>query len=598
MDTSTNLKAGGPDPSPANLTAPEALKAASDHLRGTIRAELTDADLVGFSNESGSLLKFHGIYQQDDRDVRRERTRAKEVLEYSCMVRCSVPGGRLRPEQWFEIDRLADEIADGRLRLTSRQGVQYHFVNKGDLHSLVNQLNRGLVTTYAACGDVVRNVMVTSAPYQGRNLERLDSLARALAGRFRPQSDAYWELWLDGERTLSSGPAPALDLTDTETANRRAEPIYGDRYLPRKFKFGVAEPGDNSIDVYSQDCGIVPIDGPDGASGAVFLVGGGLGRSHNDTTTFPRLGDPMAWVAEDDIPDVAEAIVTTFRDFGNREDRSHARLKYVVEEKGIAWFREEVERRIGKPLADPVPLPAWGSAREHLGWHHQSDERWFIGLPVPSGRLDDRPGRTRKTAIRAILENFADEIRITPQDDVLLCGISDHDKPAVEALLDAHGVPRADQLSLSVISSMACPALPTCSQALGEAERVLPELTDLLDSYLSERGLGDVRIETRMTGCANGCARPYVAELGVVARTKTAYDLWLGGNQSGTRLAKPVIEGVPFRKLGDVLGPLLDRYRTGRLEGEGFGDWANRLGVDALNEGLPTFARPGQKAEA
>ncbi len=575
------------------LTGPEALKASSDHLRGTIRAELADIDLAAFSNESGSLLKFHGIYQQDDRDVRRERTRAKESLEYSCMVRCSVPGGRLRPEQWFEIDRLADEVADGALRLTSRQGVQYHFVNKGDLHSLVNQLNRGLVTTYAACGDVVRNVMVTSAPYEGRNLERLDSLARALSGRFRPQSAAYWELWLDGERALSSGPTPDVDLTSDES-----EPIYGEQYLPRKFKFGVAEPGDNSIDIYSQDCGIVPIDGPDGEAGAVFIVGGGLGRSHSDETTFPRLGDPMAWVAEEDIPDVAEAIVTTFRDFGNREDRSHARLKYVVEARGIGWLREEVERRIGKPLADPVSLPDWGGSRDHLGWHRQGDGTWFIGLPVPSGRLDDQPGRTRKTAVRAVLENFADEIRLTPHEDLLLCGISDHDKPAVEALLEAHGVPRADQLRLTVLSSMACPALPTCGQALGEAERVLPELTDLIDNHLTDRGLDDLRIETRMTGCANGCARPYVAELGVVARTKTAYDIWLGGNPSGTRLAKPVIESVPFRKLGDVLGPLLDRYKNGRLIDEGFGDWANRLGPDALAEGLPTFARPGQKVEA
>ncbi len=591
------------------LSGPEALKASSEHLRGTIRAELGDADLAAFGNESGTLLKFHGIYQQDDRDVRRERTRAKESLDYSCMVRCSVPGGRLRPEQWFEIDRLADEVADGALRLTSRQGVQYHFVNKGDLHSLVGQLNRSLVTTYAACGDVVRNVMVTSAPYQGRNLERLDSMARALSGRFRPQSSAYWELWLDGERALSAGPAATLDLTDpartgpalTDLAlsgptqrGDSTEPIYGEQYLPRKFKFGVAEPGDNSIDVYSQDCGIVPIDGPDGTPGAVFIVGGGLGRSHNDETTFPRLGDPMAWVPEADIPDVAEAIVTTFRDFGNREDRSHARLKYVVEERGIAWLREEVERRIDKPLADPLPLPDWGGSRDHLGWHRQSDDTWFIGLPVPSGRLDDQPGRTRKTAVRAILENFANEIRLTPHEDLLLCGISDYDKPAVEALLDAHGVPRAEHLRLSVLSSMACPALPTCSQALGEAERVLPELTDLLDNHLTDRGLGDVRIETRMTGCANGCARPYVAELGVVARTKTAYDVWLGGNPSGTRLAKPVIEGVPFRKLGDVLGPLLDRYKNGRVDNEGFGDWANRVGPAALAEGLPTFARPGK----
>ncbi len=581
-------------------SAAEALKAQSDHLRGTIKAELADRDLPAFGSEAGTLLKFHGVYQQDDRDLRRERTRAKEPLQYSCMVRCSVPGGRLRPEQWFEIDRLADEVADGALRLTSRQGVQYHFVNKVDLHTLINQLNRGLVTTYAACGDVVRNVMVTSAPYQGRDLDRLDSLARALSGRFRPQSESYWELWLDGERALSAGPR-SIDLTEGSagSVDDSVESIYGAQYLPRKFKIGVAVPGDNSIDVYSQDCGIVPIDRvPDGGGpaepGAVFIVGGGLGRSHSDPTTFPRLGDPMAWVAEADIADVAEAIVTIFRDFGNREDRSHARLKYVVEARGIAWLRGEVEARIGRRLADPVALPSWGGARDHLGWHRQSDDTWFLGLPVPSGRLDDRPGRTRRTAVRAILEHFADEIRLTPHEDLLLCGIRDADRPAVEALLAAHGVPQAHQLSLSVLSSMACPALPTCGQALGEAERVLPELTDLLDTLLGDRSLNDLRIETRMTGCANGCARPYVAELGVVARTKTAYDLWLGGDPAGTRLAKPVIEGVPFRKLGDVLGPLLDRYRDGHLVGEGFGDWANRLGPAALAEGLPSFARPGR----
>ncbi|MFT7648301.1 MAG: sulfite reductase (ferredoxin) [Candidatus Poriferisodalaceae bacterium] len=569
----------------ATLTHAEELKLSSEHLRGTIRAELTDADIGQFSNEAASVLKFHGVYQQDDRDLRSKRSRAKETLEYSCMVRCAVPGGKLRPEQWFEIDRLADELADGSFRLTSRQGVQYHFVSKAGLHDLIGSLNRSLVTTYAACGDVVRNVMVSSAPYAGRNMEQLDSLARALSNRFRPQSAAYWELWLDGERAVSSGPGSSR-LDNVET-------IYGDQYLPRKFKIGVAVPGDNSIDVYSQDLGLVPIENELGESGAIVIVGGGLGRSHSDPTTFPRLGDPLAWVPEAEIGDVAEAIVTIFRDHGNREDRTHARLKYVVESKGIAWVREQTEAFLGRPLAAPIPLPTWGGARDHFGWHQQDEGRWFLGLPVPSGRISDQPGRSRKTAIKAILESFADEIRLTPHQDVLLCGIAQTDKAAVEELLASHGVPTADQLSITVLSSMACPALPTCGQALGEAERVLPDLTDLIDSLLSDRGLDGLRIETRMTGCANGCARPYVAELGIVARTKTAYDVWLGGDPAGTRLAKPVIESVPFLKLGDVLGPLLDRYRSGRLADEGFGSWANRLGSAALAEGLPSFARPG-----
>lgn len=569
-------------------SAVEGIKLESRFLRGTLAEELAEAETDKFIAENTTLLKFHGIYQQDNRDVRRQRTQAKESLDFSCMVRASVPGGRLRAEQWFEMDRLADLLSDGSLRLTSRQGVQYHFIHKGDLKPLISNLNESLVTTYAACGDVVRNVMVASAPYEGRDLERLDSLARTLSGRFRPRSNAYWELWTDGKRAVSAGP-PSTD-PDNE------EPIYGKYYLPRKFKIGVTVPGDNSIDVYSQDLGLVVVDDAEGNPGAVVVVGGGLGRSHNDDSTFPRLGDPLAWVPDDAIGDVAEAIVTIFRDYGNREDRSHARLKYVVEEKGIEWFRAEVERRIGFPLADPVALPPWGGARDHLGWHRQGEGTWFLGLPVPSGRLDDVEGRSRKTAVREVLKQFAHEVRITPHDNILLCGIAEEDKGAVEALLAHYGVPRADQLSLTVRAAMACPALPTCGLALAESERVLPDLTDLIDSKLSERGLGDVRIETRMTGCPNGCARPYVAEIGVVGRTKTAYDLWLGGSPSGDRMAQQSVTSIPFTKLADVINPLFDRYRDERIGDEAFGDWADRIGVAVLTADLPTFGRGRAKA--
>ena len=570
-------------PTTAEASPAEALKATSANLRGAIGEELTAGEDSHFSPEAASLLKFHGVYQQDDRDLRRELTRAGEPLEYSCMVRCSVPGGRLRREQWLAIDRLCDEVADGSLRLTSRQGVQYHFVHKGDLHRLLNRLNRGLVTTYAACGDVVRNVMVTSAPHAGRDLAQLDSLARSLANRFRPRSEAYWDLWLDGEHAVSAGPAPE-DPGVTE-------PVYGDSYLPRKFKFGVALPGDNSIDVYSQDCGIVPIAGLDGTPGAVFIVGGGLGRSHKDPTTFPRLGDHLAWVPEEDIGEVAEALVTLFRDFGDRSDRSHARLKYVVEERGVEWVRAELERRVGHALADPVELPPWGAHRDHLGWHRQDGDTWFLGLPVPSGRLDDRPGRRRRSAIRAVLERHAEEVRITPHDNLLLCGIPGSARRDVESILGAHGVPRVEQLRVIERSTMACPALPTCGQALGEAERVLPQLLDTIDSLLAERELGDLRIETRITGCPNGCARPYVAELGIVARTKSNYDIWVGGSPAGTRLAEPVVENVPFARLAEVLAVLLDLYRDGAARAEGFGDWADRVGAPVLRAALPSFAR-------
>lgn len=584
----------------------ENVKARSANLRGTVVDELADGSSP-FSSDAGHLLKFHGIYQQDDRDQRRERTRSKRGLAYSCMVRCSVPGGVLRSDQWLEIDRLADEVADGTLRLTSRQGVQYHFVTKTDLPTLVGSLNRGLVTTYAACGDVVRNVMVSSTPSEGRDLERLDSLGRALANRFRPHSAAYWELWLDGERAVSSGPtAVAGQLNPRVRSESNVEPIYGDQYLPRKFKVGIAWPGDSSIDVFSQDLGFVLVDGPLGAKGAVVLAGGGLGRSHGDASTFPRLADRVAWVADDEIPEIAEAVVAIFRDEGNRNDRAHARIKYLIAERGVEWLRAEVEHRLGRRLADPVALPDWGGARDHLGWHRQasrpglpdSDGQWYLGLPVPSGRLTDTEQLRRRSAVRAVVQRFAKEVRLTPHQDLLLCGIAGRDRPAVDNLLASFGVPQAKDLPLTVLSSMACPALPTCGQALGEAERVLPEVTDLIDGLLGQRGLETTPIEMRMTGCPNGCSRPYVAELGIVARTKTAYDIFVGGDPAGTRIASLLVEAVPLAKLGHVLAPLLDRYRIERnsVDDEGsesFGDWSDRIGVEELAVGLPDFSRSG-----
>lgn len=561
----------------------ETLKAESRQLRGTILDELASED-PAFTADAGQLLKFHGIYQQDNRDVRRARTQAKETLAYSCMVRCSVPGGVLCKIQWAAIDSLADTFADGTLRLTSRQGVQFHFVHKGDLQSLIQGLNESLVSTYAACGDVVRNVMASNAPAEDVDHERMKALAAGIDLRFTPQSAAYWELWIDGEKAVTVG------------APEPTEPIYGATYLPRKFKIGIAWPGDNSVDVYSQDCGIVPIDRPNKVgtpvSGAMILAGGGLGRSHNNPETFPHLAQPLGWVPDDQVVDVVEAIVTTFRDHGDRENRKHARLKYLVAERGIDWLRSEVETRVGHRLEDPVELPAWRRSRAFLGWHRQPDGRWFLGVPIPGARIMDTDRATTRSALRLCLESYADEIRLTPHQDVLLCGIAEKDKRAVENLLTLRGVALREHLSLSVLSSMACPALPTCGQALGEAERVLPEVTELLDQLLTDRGLDDVAIETRMTGCPNGCSRPYVAELGIVGRTKTTYDLWLGGSPDGSRLAVETVEAVPLQKLGDVLGPLLDRYRKER-DGESFGDWAHAVGTEGLRIGLPTFRIPG-----
>jgi sulfite reductase (ferredoxin) len=350
-------------------------------------------------------------------------------------------------------------------------------------------------------------------------------------------------------------------------------------------------PGANSVDIYTHDAGLILTPGPDGRDGAVVVAGGGLGRSHRNDDTFPRLADQLGWVPNEQILDVLEAIVTTFRDYGDRSNRKRARLKYVVHDRGVEWLKGEVEARSGHKLQTAPPLPAWRQARHYLGWHLQSDGRWYLGLPIPGGRLRNGPNMSSRAAIREILGRYADEIRLTPHQDVILCGIDPTDRDAVEQVLAEHRVPMAEKLSLPVLNSMACPALPTCGQALGEAERVLPEVTDVLAQLMAAHGLADVAVETRMTGCPNGCARPYVAELGIVGKTKTTYDLWIGGDPAGSRLARQVVESVPLAQLDEALSPLLSRYSRERHPDEAFGDWADRIGVATLAADLPTFAR-------
>ena len=361
---------------PAAGSKVELIKAASGQLRGTIADEV-GGEGPAFSADNVTLLKFHGVYQQDDRDVRSERKRAGLDVDHICMVRVSIPGGRLTAGQYLAMDDLADTAGNGTLRVTSRQGIQYHFVRKGDLHPLIAALNDNLMTTLGACGDVVRNVMCCPAPLPDRQAAGVQAHVDALAERFRPRTAAYTEVWLDGERVTGVG-------TDV-----RDEPIYGVTYLPRKFKIGFAFPGDNCVDVYTHDIGIVPVVDGGAVPGFTVLVGGGLGRSHNKPATFPRLADPLATVAPGELGDVVEAIVSTQRDHGDRHDREHARMKYLVHDWGIGRFRAEVERRVGRRLPDPEPV-VLTEAAEHLGWHLQGDGRWFLGVKVENGRIADR----------------------------------------------------------------------------------------------------------------------------------------------------------------------------------------------------------------
>jgi len=543
----------------------EDVKAGSRSLRGGLAGELGDGT-AAFSEESCHLLKFHGIYQQDDRDVRRERTRSGQDLEHIFMVRASVPGGAVSAPQWTAMDRLAGEVADGSLRLTSRGGVQFHFTRKGGLAPLIRTLDSHLVTTLAACGDVVRNIVACPAPVADSRQKVLLDLAQRLAARFRPTTSAYYEVWIDGDRAVSAEPAPS--------ASRSAgvDPLYGTTYLPRKFKIGLAWPGDNCTDIFSHDLGLVPVADADGTDGFAVLVGGGLGASHaRPDDTFPRLADPLGWVPADAVEDVAEAVVLAFRDLGNRDDRKRARLKYVIEELGLDAFRAEVEQRLGAPLADAPELPPWHQ-HDHLGWHRQDDGRWFLGLPVPSGRV----AGDLRAALAEIVEHHELDVRITPRQDLLLTGIETAQRQAVVDVLRRREVALADDLTPVRRLAMACPALPTCGQALAEAERVAPEVLTVLETELAGRGLSGLDLHVRMTGCPNGCARPYTAEIGIVGRTKTGYDVHLGGAANGTRLAPAMARSVKLADLPGVLGPWLDRFAAERHGDESFGDFVHR----------------------
>jgi sulfite reductase (ferredoxin) len=436
----------------------------------------------------------------------------------------------------------------------------------------VKGINQAALSTLAACGDVVRNIM--ACPWPDDRQLVLRPLVAELVARFRPQTRAYWELWVDGDKAVTAE-APADE----------AEPVYGDVYLPRKFKIAVAWPGDNCVDVLANDIGLVPTlrEGDRGeVTGYQVFVGGGLGMSHaREDDTYPRLASPLGWVAPDRVVDTAEAIVTTQRDFGNREDRQRARLKYLVDERGVEWVRAEVERRLGRAIGDAVELPP-STAEDH---HGTCDG--VVGVPVPSGKIVDRDDVLIRTVLRELIgDGTVTQIGVTPRQDLLLHGISDGAVGSVEQRLRDHGVRLAGDVSHLRRLAIACPALPTCGQALGEAERVLPSLVDELEKALTDAGASDVPIRVNMTGCPNGCARPYTAEIGIVGRTKKTYDIYVGGSVAGDRLGERIRADVPLDQIASVLAPLFARYAPSAADTT-FGDWTAAVDRSTIETWLP-----------
>jgi sulfite reductase (ferredoxin) len=542
----------------------ETLKRESRHLRGTIGEELGNI-LPYFSKPATGILKFHGIYQQDDRDVRK----LQPERVFSSMVRVGIPGGRLSAAQYLDLDRLADQVGDGTLRITSRQALQFHGVGKGSLQELIRRLLGIDLTTLAACGDVVRNVVYCAAPIVSAERQDLMHYVLELSRELKPRTQAYFEIWLDGEQAAS------LEAED--------DPLYGDTYLPRKFKIGFAHEGENTTDIYSHDLGFVAHFASGVLAGFTVLAGGSLGQSNGVSATHPRLSDPIGFVRPEQLLATAKAVVSIHRDFGHRQNRRFARLKYIIEAWGMERFRQELERRLGEVLKPPRDL-AWHRAEDYLGWHPQGDGKWFYGVRVLSGRIKDSGQQRIRSGVRELIERLRPEVRFTAQQNILLAGIAAEQRGAVDRLLRAYGIIDAADLPPVLRQSMACPALPTCGQAITESERVWPHLARQIEQVWDSAGLRDEALCVRMTGCANGCARPYTAEIGIVGQSTDLHSLYLGGSPLGTRLAQLFRHEVRLQEIAALLRPLFEEYAAERASGERFGDWAARTGVARLRD--------------
>jgi sulfite reductase (ferredoxin) len=546
----------------------ELIKAHSNLLRGDIEAELQSDELV-FTESSTQVLKFHGVYQQEDRDRRKEARRLGLAKHHQMMVRTRIPGGVVSADAYLAHDRIAGRWGNDTMRITTRQDFQLHGVLKGDLRSAIREINAGLLTTLGGCGDVERNIMCCPAPVVDRFRSEVARALAALVAECTPSTGAYHEIWLDGELAVDSR-AP------------ESEPLYGERYLPRKFKTAIALQDDNCVDVFANDLGLVALRGHDGGlAGFVALVGGGLGRTRNKPDTFAAVSQPIATVSVDEVVPFSRAVIEVQRDHGNRANRRHGRMKYLIADRGLPWFRDEVQRRVDFPLREAAPL-TFPRVQDHLGWHEQGDGSLYLGVHVENGRIADTPALPLRAALREVVETIRPQLRLTALQNIIIAGVSPHDRPRVDAILDRHGVERADAVHPVRRLAMACPAIPTCGLAVAESERVLPELIRDIEALVDDAGLAESPISVRMTGCPNGCARPYLGDVGLVGTTLGKYDVFLGGDPGGARLNQLYAPAVPLESICSLLDPLLRAFATERQRDESFGDWSHRFGIEQL----------------
>ncbi|BBC25192.1 sulfite reductase, ferredoxin dependent [Pseudanabaena sp. ABRG5-3] len=583
----------------------EVLKQKSDFLRGPINTELNDGNPF-FSQDGIQILKFHGSYQQKDRDLEKAKAKGEEA-QYSMMLRTRSPGGLIPWQLYVALDKLSDRYGNHTLRATTRQGFQLHGILKENLKAVIVDITKNMGSTVGACGDINRNVMAPPAPFKNKpEYDYAREYAVKLADLLAPQAGAYYDIWLDGEVAVTASEAP--DVTEArkrqgagtaKTNISDIEPIYGTQYLPRKFKIAIAVAGDNSVDLYTNDLSLVVItNAANELEGFNVYVGGGLGRAHNNDATIVRIADSIGFVPVAQVYDLVKAIVALQRDYGDRHNRRHSRFKYILEEWGVEKFKQVLLEYYPTKLADPRELPPF-KYQDYLGWHEQGDGKYFVGVSIESGRVLDHEGLQLKTALREISEKFHHDFVLTPNQNLLITEIAADEKEEIQKILDRCGILAPDQIDTLVRYSMACPAFPTCGLAIAESERALPDILARIRKLLVRLGLEDETFVTRITGCPNGCARPYMAELAFVGSAVDEYQVWLGGSFNSTRLAQPYVQRLHINNLEKGLEPLFFYFKKDRVEDESFGDFCDRKGIEDLRQFAETYVSelPEEKAK-
>ncbi|OCS87792.1 assimilatory sulfite reductase (NADPH) hemoprotein subunit [Caryophanon tenue] len=545
----------------------ERIKTESNYLRGTLAESMVEPISSGINDDDNRLMKFHGSYLQDDRDVRTERAKKKLEPAYQFMVRVRTPGGVATPKQWLVMDEMGDKYGNGSLKITTRQAFQVHGILKWNVKKYMQEINDVLLDCIAACGDVNRNVMCNANPFISSLHKEAYDIASAISEHLLPKTRAYHELWLDGEKVEA-------------TPDREMEPIYGELYLPRKFKIGMAIPPLNDVDVYSQDIGLIAIIEDNELKGFNVLAGGGMGMAHGDDTTYPQLGRFVGYVSKDRVVDVCEKLLTIQRDNGNRVERKNARFKYTVDRLGLDAVKQELHNRLGYELEEAREF-TFEHSGDRYGWVQGEDKKWHFTLFIQSGRVKDFDGYPLKTGLREIAKIHTGEFRMTGNQNLVIANVTAQKKKKIEALIEQYNITDGAHYSALRRSSIACVSFPTCGLAMAEAERYLPSLLEKLEVVLDESGIADKEIIIRMSGCPNGCSRAALGEIGFIGKGPGKYNLYLGAAHDGSRLNKLFKENIGEPEILAELTPILQRYAKEREEGEHFGDFVIRAGIIA-----------------